>query len=331
MGKYGIDRKKLYDFAVDNMIKTKGLMNPNYDSLFSKIEINNKSKENAIKELEDLRNDIKSAFENIERISENSRRLDESTIKDKSLTLEEIIEMARSRILGNQHSGYETLLGFLDQIKETLKNSNGNRLYKTPETPKDQSHVQKTKPELLMIAVAVILMVVEVVFTGMMIRNVLKNGYEMKNIVMNVVMATITVMVMFCVIGYVMNRNRSLWHDVAMIGGSAVMAFMRICVLAFLSKYMSIMNIIIMAIGVAIIIASGIAIANKKKIENNDGGNDKGEDDKNRMTKNVIVTLSTCVMAITGWVLQNVMVSELNNKIPQQYNSKMVGMILSSS
>ncbi|KAM0672139.1 hypothetical protein OCOL_000793 [Ordospora colligata] len=150
-----------------------------------------------------------------------------------------------------------------------------------------------------MIAVAVILMIIEAVFTGIMIRNVLKNGYGMNDIVMNLAMAIITVMVMLCVIGYVMNRNRPFWHDVAMVGGSAGIAFMRICMLVFLSKYMNIMNIIIMAIGVAMIIASGVAIANKNKIKKNVGGNDKSGNYTNRMTKNVIVTLGLCVMAIT--------------------------------
>ncbi|KHN69315.1 cell division protein [Ordospora colligata OC4] len=252
-----------------------------------------------LKNLKILRDNVKIIFEKLENVNEeplNQTHPDSNVFQLLSEVKTKINEKKQTKDLT------ENLILILDMIQD---DSNKNKPSCVPVDSSESSKYpkpsreQKTKPELLMIAVAVILMIIEAVFTGIMIRNVLKNGYGMNDIVMNLAMAIITVMVMLCVIGYVMNRNRPFWHDVAMVGGSAGIAFMRICMLVFLSKYMNIMNIIIMAIGVAMIIASGVAIANKNKIKKNVGGNDKSGNYTNRMTKNVIVTLGLCVMAIT--------------------------------
>ncbi|TBU18344.1 cell division protein [Ordospora colligata] len=276
------------DFFEINIIANRGEVN---DSTLGNLY---PEEHGILKNLKILRDNVKIIFEKLENVNEeplNQTHTDSNVFQLLSEVKTKINEKKQTKDL------IENLILILDMIQD---DSNKNKPSCVPVDSSESSKYpkpsreQKTKPELLMIAVAVILMIIEAVFTGIMIRNVLKNGYGMNDIVMNLAMAIITVMVMLCVIGYVMNRNRPFWHDVAMVGGSAGIAFMRICMLVFLSKYMNIMNIIIMAIGVAMIIASGVAIVNKNKIKKNVGGNDT-----NRMTKNVIVTLGLCVMAIT--------------------------------
>ncbi|KAM0672069.1 hypothetical protein OCOL_000722 [Ordospora colligata] len=125
----------------------------------------------------------------------------------------------------------------------------------------------------------------------------------------NVAMAIITVMVMLSVIVYVINRNRPTWYDIVMIGGSVVMAFMRICTV-FMSKYMNIMNIVMIVMSVVMgIVSVVVMVVNDNKNKNDgDNGNENNKSSKmgdtNGKAKNAIVMLSVCVMAITGWVIQ---------------------------
>ncbi|KAH9410772.1 hypothetical protein HK407_11g16660, partial [Ordospora pajunii] len=162
--------------------------------------------------------------------------------------------------------------------------------------------------------------------------NALMNGHAISDeaVISRMAMAAVTVVMILSVIVYVKCANKPVWYDRLMIGGSVVMALVRvlmgvyegICEGVNMNECVRVrVRVRMMAVMIAVMmaIASVVAVIN--------GGNEKNDGvyvSKNagRIAKNVIVVVSTCVMAITEWVVQRMGVdvdvsNEVNNEMLQ--------------
>ncbi|KAH9411168.1 hypothetical protein HK407_07g11580, partial [Ordospora pajunii] len=150
--------------------------------------------------------------------------------------------------------------------------------------------------------IAVAVVVIEALFTRMSIKDALNNGHAMSDeaVISRIAMAAVAMLMMLSVIVYVKCANRPVWYDRLMIGGSLVMALVRV----FMGVFGGMRVKMMVVMSLVMVIASIIAIINSRI---NNGNNES------RIAKNVIVVLSTLVMVITGWVTQNVHVTNVVN------------------
>jgi len=206
------------------------------------------------------------------------------------------------------------------------------------------------------IVIAVAVAVIEALFTRMSIKDALNNGHSLNDEAMinRMFMALVTVVMMLSMIVYVKCANKPVWSDRLMIGGSVVMALVRVLMCVYegicgvvnmnmnvnVNEYVR-MRLINVVMSLVMATASVVAVINSRNNspknneadESSDGEDESiDEADKNEsndvsknasgIAKSVIVVVSTFVMAMTGWVIQAMGVdvgvsSEMNNEILQ--------------
>ncbi|KAM0672071.1 hypothetical protein OCOL_000724 [Ordospora colligata] len=173
---------------------------------------------------------------------------------------------------------------------------------------------------IAMIVISIVMMATELVIVGISVTNEWMDGHGIDDevVVNKMAMAMITVIVMLSVIGYLNSGKRSVLYDVVIIGGSVIMAIARVCMVASMrvKEYMSVMNIGMIGISLMMGIASLVVliVSKKKKVKWNK------KKDGSRIAKNVVVMLSASVMAITGWMVQN-----MDIYMPEEVNMEMNG------
>ncbi|KAH9410741.1 hypothetical protein HK407_12g18730 [Ordospora pajunii] len=173
----------------------------------------------------------------------------------------------------------------------------------------------------IVIVIAVAVIVIETVFTGMSIKDALNNGNAMSDeaVISRILMAAVTIVMMLSVIAYVNCANKPVWYDRLMIGGSVVMALMRVLMDVYGGVNVNecvevrVINALIVVMSAAMAIRSVVAVINSKIKNAKSDGTDESND-ASGITRSVIVVLSTCVMTMTGWVIQR-MSSQVNNEM----------------
>ncbi|KAH9410538.1 hypothetical protein HK407_12g16670 [Ordospora pajunii] len=196
---------------------------------------------------------------------------------------------------------------------------------KSEQDEQDEQEKERRKLKIAAIVIPVAVIVIEAVITRKSINNALNNGHSMSDeaVISRIAMAAVAMLMMLSMIVYVKCANRPVWYDRLMIGGSVVMALVRVmmCVVMALVRVMMcvfggmrvimvvmrVINVVMAVMSLVMAIASVVAFINSK---NNNSKNDREDEisdaSKNAggIAKSVIVVLSACVMAITGWVIQ---------------------------
>ncbi|KAM0671183.1 hypothetical protein OCOL_001630 [Ordospora colligata] len=210
------------------------------------------------------------------------------------------------------------------EIKGDKKDDNDN------EKGKLSSMRDQMLAKIRCVGLCVLAMIVEMAMIIISIMN--GNGNDTSTDDINKMITTaVSVAIILNMMRYVMSKNQAGWYHGVMIGGSLIIGSMRAVMLAsaMIREYMSVMNIVMIVIGLLMTIASVVVYMNRKKITNGQVVNDKNREvvnDKNKKDENVIlgkwkngmimniVGIILAVLAVViGWMIPDMNLYEIIN------------------